>query len=130
MREHVTTYEEAVMLHLEFVDSPVAEHNRRVYKKEIALTGVGLTVTALALSIVLWLMGKDPVAYLIIEAPVIVIITFIMYLPYRRFLKSIAAIKDGSYFEGKDETSIIEGANSYIDSYNEHVLGEMHSPRS
>ncbi len=117
MREHVSTYEEAVRLHYEFVDSPIAEHNRGVYRKQVALAFATMTVASVALGI----FSGHPLEMTLAMTPSIALVTLLMYVPYHSFKKAVARIRDGSYFEDKDPDEIIESANRYIDSYNEHV---------
>ena len=119
MREKVETYEEAVVIHHEFTESEIAEHNKGVYKKRVAFAAAAMTGASIALGV----YSGYPVEATVGMIPAIGLVTGLTYLDYHRFLKEIQAIKDGSFFEGKDEKEIIENANRYIDSYNEHVLG-------
>ena len=117
MRKHVSTYEEAVRLHYEFIDSPIAEHNRGVYRKQVALAFASVAIPF----VVLGIYTGYPLEFSICTIPAVALVTTLMYIPYHSFKKAVARIKDGSYFDDKDPAEIIEAANRYIDSYNEHV---------
>lgn len=120
MREKVETYEEAVKVHHEYTESEIVEHNKNVYKRRIALAAGAMAGVSVALGII----SGRPVEMSVAMIPSIGFAAAFPYLEYHNFLKDIRSIKDGSFFKDKDEEEIIEGANRYIDSYNEHVLGE------
>ena len=119
MRDRVDDYEEAVKIHYEYTESEIFEHNKNVHKKRIAFSAAVMTGASVALGII----SGHPAEMTLAMVPSIGIVTGLSYLDYHQYIKEINSIKDGSYFEGKDKSVIIDNANRYIDLYNEHIAG-------
>ncbi len=120
MRDRVDDYEEAVKIHYEYTESEIAEHNKNVHKKRILFSAAAMTAASVALGI----FSGHPVEMTLTMLPSVGFVTGLTYLDYHQYLKNLESIKDGSYFEGKDESVIIDNANRYVDLYNEHIAGK------
>ncbi len=116
MKEKVETYEEAKKVIKDCTEEELVEHNREVYKKRTGLTAAILTSMAVAPGI----MAETPVATISL-LPSVGLVSLISFMPYRNYLKALASIKNGSFFEGKSEEEIINEANEYIDTYNKVI---------